>query len=270
MSDIEYQKASLRRRLAYAHERRQQLEEMHIRSAAPVASVLGNFSIYDVPNMRDRAEKLDSEIASLEMKLYEMELSTVSNSPSLPKSPPRMAATPSINMPINNPLPKDNTMWKKNFHEPPSSVFEPEYVNESHVALLILADTSLSMQGTPIAQLNKALNDFKAKAYEHDQVSRCVEVAIVEFNSDHKTVQSFRPVNKMNTINLYATGSTNMAPAIEDAIEMVRERTTLYAKRGAEPHKPWIVLISDGAPDGGISSVTGVAKKIQTRLCLKM
>ena len=47
-----------------------------------------------------------------------------------------------------------------------------------------------------------------------------------------------------------------MTPAIEKAVEMVDERSRFYRRMGTEPYKPWIVMISDGAPMDDISAVS--------------
>lgn len=139
----------------------------------------------------------------------------------------------------------------------------PPIINasEAHMACLLLLDTSISMAGAPIEALNSALNQFKAQVCEDKATRSILDVAIVEFNTDVHVVQPFVPVEQMMPVSLQATGVTNMAPAIETAIEMVRERTHLYRRVGSEPYKPWIVLISDG----GCSGLEAVAAQIHER-----
>lgn len=53
-----------------------------------------------------------------------------------------------------------------------------------------------------------------------------------------------------------------MAPAVEQAIEMVEERSRFYRRMGTEPYKPWIVLISDGEPLDSIDSVVSRVEEL--------
>lgn len=132
--------------------------------------------------------------------------------------------------------------------------------NEPHMACLLLLDTSGSMSGAPIQELNAGINRFKEEVCEDRHACDVVDVAIVEFNSTYNPVQSFTPVQFMDNVNLQAGGGTNMGPAIRCAINMVKERTELYMKTGTRPYKPWIVMISDGEPQ---DDITDVAREIQ-------
>ena len=139
----------------------------------------------------------------------------------------------------------------------------PPIVNSSepHMACLFLLDTSGSMgfkatDGVvPIDALNDARNRFKAQVCQDDKTSDILDVAIVEFNNSINVIQDFSPVEYMQQVNLTARGGTYMAPAIEKAIEMVDERSRFYRRMGTEPYKPWIVMISDGAPLDNIDDV---------------
>lgn len=133
----------------------------------------------------------------------------------------------------------------------------PQIVNasEHHMALLFLVDTSGSMgaqipgtNSTPITELNRALNRFKAEVCKDEHTKDILDVAIVEFNEDYKVIQEFSPIEYMKPVELIAEGRTFMNGALEVAINMVTDRSRFYRRSGAEPYKPWIVLISDGAP----------------------
>lgn len=129
----------------------------------------------------------------------------------------------------------------------------PTIINasEPHMACLLLLDTSGSMYGEPIDELNKALNTFKLQVCEDKATRSILDVAIIEFNTEVNTVQPFLPVEQMKTVQLSANGGTNMAPAVELAINMVAERSRFYRRSGSEPYKPWIIMISDGGADVG-------------------
>lgn len=120
--------------------------------------------------------------------------------------------------------------------------------NEPHMALLFLLDTSGSMTGMPIEELNSGINRFKKQVCEDEKTKSVLDVAIIEFNSNWKVVQDFVPVEYMKEVNLEAGGSTYLQKPLEKAIEMVDERSRFYRRSGSEPYKPWIVLISDGEP----------------------
>ena len=139
--------------------------------------------------------------------------------------------------------------------------------SEHHMALLFLVDTSGSMGAkiigtrvSPIDELNNALNRFKAEVCMDEHTKDILDVAIVEFNTEYRVVQEFSPIEYMKPVELQASGVTYMNEALETAINMVTERSRFYRRAGAEPYKPWIVLISDGAPMD--TSIDEMANKI--------
>jgi len=141
----------------------------------------------------------------------------------------------------------------------------PKIINasESHMALVFLLDTSGSMAGEPIRSLNEGLNRFKAEVCKDKQTRDILDVAIIEFNSTHRVVQDFVPVEYMEEINLTASGGTCMAPAIETALNMINTRSKLYIASGTVPYKPWVILISDGAPTDDIKDVVKKIKDME-------
>jgi uncharacterized protein YegL len=132
--------------------------------------------------------------------------------------------------------------------------------SEPHMALAFLLDTSLSMGGEPIRELNAGLNRFKAEVCKSKQTRDILDIAIIEFNSEHRVVQQFVPIEYMKKVNLDAGGGTYMTRAIAKALDMVTERSRFYRRSGSEPYKPWIILVSDGAPSDGIRDI---AKRIK-------
>jgi len=137
---------------------------------------------------------------------------------------------------------------------------EPAIINanEPHMACLLLLDTSGSMQGEPIYQLNNAINDFKQELLNDPKTADIFDIAIVAFNDSIEIAQNFAPIEQMLTVQLNASGGTIMTPAIETAIDLVNERYRFYLSTGTQPYKPWIIMISDGRPQDSIDKIAGV------------
>jgi len=127
----------------------------------------------------------------------------------------------------------------------------------SRIALLFLIDTSASMSApikdrpddTPIRRLCDGLNTFKDDACTREQLKNILDVAIVEFSDNYRVVQHFLPVEQMMHVALPANGlDTIYSPAIRQALSMVGQKWREYAQ-SVVPYKPWIVFITDGAPN---------------------
>lgn len=136
----------------------------------------------------------------------------------------------------------------------------PPIINasEPHMACLLLLDVSGSMMGEPISELNAGLNRFKEEVCRDRETREILDIAIIKFNHTFDPIQEFVPVEQMKEVHLEAMGGTNYSPAIQVAIDMVDERSRFYRRMGTEPYKPWIVMITDGAPQDDISAIADV------------
>ena len=92
-----------------------------------------------------------------------------------------------------------------------------------------------------------------------------MDVAIVRFDKDYQVLQDFLPVEQMMRVNLPANGNdTIYSPSIREALRMVDERRRLYARLAA-PYKPWILFITDGAPNSS-DDISTVAAEIRSKM----
>ena len=117
---------------------------------------------------------------------------------------------------------------------------------EPKCACLLVLDTSYSMEGEPIAQLNKGLKQFTIELNNDNLARKRVEVGIVTFGStvsseDFVSARDFRPPT------LTANGATPMGEAVVRALDMLEARKAVYKQFGPY-YRPWIFLITDGAP----------------------
>ncbi|MEH2338159.1 vWA domain-containing protein [Nostoc sp.] len=126
----------------------------------------------------------------------------------------------------------------------------PEFVEnpENRCPVILLLDTSGSMSGQPMQELNRGLAAFKQDILKDSQASLSVEVAIIAFGPIVKLMQDFVTIDQFTPPILEVNGLTPMGAAIEYALDFLENRKQTYKDNGILYYRPWVFLITDGAP----------------------
>ncbi len=118
---------------------------------------------------------------------------------------------------------------------------------EPRVACLLLLDTSYSMIGDPIRQLNEGLAAFKSDMLTDSLAAKRAEIGIITFGPV-KIEAEFQTIDGFNPPIFNAGNDTPMGLAIETGLRMLNDRKAAYKQNGIKYYRPWIFLITDGAP----------------------
>jgi uncharacterized protein YegL len=130
---------------------------------------------------------------------------------------------------------------------------------EPRCACLLLLDTSGSMSGQPIQQLNEGLRLFEEELKSDSLSSKRVEVAVMSFGPVQVQTE-FVSATHFYAPNLEASGNTPMGEAIRQGLELLKTRKGQYKANGIGYYRPWIFLITDGAPTDEWTSAAAAVK----------
>lgn len=130
---------------------------------------------------------------------------------------------------------------------------------EQRCPCLLLLDTSGSMSGQPIAELNEGLKTLQTELNADSLASKRVEIAIVTFGPVQVETE-FVSANQFQPPELRASGGTPMGEAIESGLTMLRARKDAYRANGITFYRPWVFLITDGGPTDGVTKATDMIK----------
>ncbi len=118
---------------------------------------------------------------------------------------------------------------------------------EPRCPCLLLLDTSESMEGGPINELNQGLATFRRELANDPLAMKRVEIGLVTFGPV-QLVNDFQTPDQFAPPLLKGRGDTPMGAAIAGGLEMVRQRKQAYKANGIPYYRPWIFMITDGAP----------------------
>jgi uncharacterized protein YegL len=118
---------------------------------------------------------------------------------------------------------------------------------EPRCSCVLLLDTSGSMAGASIDALNAGLKVFYEDVRKDELTLLRLELAIVTFGPA-KVIQDFSSISQCEIPQLLASGDTPMGQALNMALDHIDDRKIIYKKNGIPYYRPWVFLITDGAP----------------------
>ena len=118
---------------------------------------------------------------------------------------------------------------------------------EPRCPCVLLLDVSGSMTGPPLDELNAGLLTLREDLSSDPLALKRVEIGIVTFGPV-KVEASFTGASMFAPPTLQAQGDTPMGAAITHALGMVEDRKREYRSNGISYYRPWVFLITDGAP----------------------
>lgn len=173
---------------------------------------------------------------------------------------------------------------------------------EPRCPVVLVLDTSGSMQGNAIKDLTEGIRAFAAALRSDRLASLRVEIAVVAFggkvraldvrgaaqDGESKEIATFNPMGlairpKVNEVPfdahqafvtvdqfsppvLDAHGDTPLGEAVSRALALLRERKEIYKQNGLDYFRPWIFVITDGKPtDKGWEAVAEQVRQEEAR-----
>ena len=131
---------------------------------------------------------------------------------------------------------------------------------EQRCPCVLVLDTSGSMRGDAIRQLNDGLQAFIEEVRSDSLAAKRVELAVVTFGPA-QLIQPFATIEQFAFRELSASGGTPMGEAVNLALRTLAERKATYRANGVGYYRPWVFLITDGAPTDSITSAAAAVRE---------
>jgi len=138
--------------------------------------------------------------------------------------------------------------------------------NDQKCAVVFLLDTSGSMDGAPIDELNAALSKLKEDILCDPLLANRLEIGIVAFDDEGRIERPIDLISGDSSFPVLTTGGlTNLVSGMNIAMSMVEERKSFYKANGEQYYRPFIVLITDGAPTNTSDEIDALDAQIQSK-----
>lgn len=118
------------------------------------------------------------------------------------------------------------------------------------VPVSLCIDTSSSMTGDKIRELVEGIGGFTAAIRDDEDARDAAEVSVVEFNSSATLIQDFVGVDRFEIVNPQPMGTTHLGEGVNLALDTLEARKQQYSSNGVLYYQPWLVLMTDGQPNG--------------------
>jgi uncharacterized protein YegL len=123
---------------------------------------------------------------------------------------------------------------------------------DPRVACALLLDTSGSMHGAAIDQLNEGFALFCDEIKNDPLAKKRTEVAVITFGGKARVEIPFTEGRDLQPRSFSASGQTPMGAAIDLALDELAAQKDAHRQAGFEYYRPWLFVITDGSPtDGG-------------------
>jgi uncharacterized protein YegL len=131
---------------------------------------------------------------------------------------------------------------------------------DPRVACALLLDTSSSMSGEPIDQLNRGYDALREALAEDPLARKRTEIAVITFGGTEQLAVPFTEGRDLAPSTFTAQGGTPMGAALDLGLDQLLARKQSYKDAGLEYFRPWLFLISDGAPTDGPRFTSAAAR----------
>ncbi len=135
------------------------------------------------------------------------------------------------------------------------------------VPVCLCLDTSGSMGSiengtTRIAELIEGVKQFFEELMADEIAKYSAEICIVTFDSNANCVVDFGSLERQSVPNFSPSGGTYMGEGVNLALDKLETRKSEYQQKGVDYYQPWLVLMTDGAPNGSPSELSRATSRV--------
>lgn len=126
---------------------------------------------------------------------------------------------------------------------------------ESHLACILLIDTSSFMDDYAMKSVNEAVNRLKKQVLTDELAQNRVDVAVISFDETVQVIQDFAPISHLDVKVSSSDKKLAMAQGIRFALDKIKERNRLYESVGVPHYSPHVYMFSKGKTNENLTDI---------------
>lgn len=108
-----------------------------------------------------------------------------------------------------------------------------------------------------IDELQKGVEAFYEAIREDEMAVYSAEICIVTFDNKATCLVDFANIERQENVpELHPIGNTAMGEGVNLALDLLERRKQEYKDKGVDYYQPWLVLMTDGEPNGNDGELT--------------
>lgn len=108
-----------------------------------------------------------------------------------------------------------------------------------------------------IDELQKGVEAFYEAIREDEMAVYSAEICIVTFDNKATCLADFANIERQENVpELHPIGNTAMGEGVNLALDLLERRKQEYKDKGVDYYQPWLVLMTDGEPNGNDGELT--------------
>ena len=99
-------------------------------------------------------------------------------------------------------------------------------------------------------ELQQGIRTFLEAVRGDDLAASAADICVVTFDDSARCLLPFADINRQKEPELSAQNDTAMGEGVNLALDLLEARKAEYRKNGVDYYQPWLVLMTDGEPNG--------------------
>ena len=134
------------------------------------------------------------------------------------------------------------------------AVEEGSYVSTGKKEVIDGEEWEIVTGGTSrLDELQKGIQLFYDAINEDEVAVYSAEICVVTFDDTAKCLVDFSNINRQSVPKLQTANKTSLGEGVTLALDLLEKRKREYQEKGVDYYQPWLVLMTDGIPNGNAS-----------------